>query len=536
MSRLSYNEQTRADLDSAGALIATDLATNKTSQISADVSKILYLNNKFILFEKTKKTTVQETTYTVNDVLTSLAVYLYMNVDAFKSYDPYELYTTLKSDFAVQYPLQTLDNAEAYYTSLTGLNYVPSDSSTTDAEKDVTETYYSEIQSPKPVLLGSSQYIITKSDSDNSACVYIDSDGGIFMVKPGAEPNKIASTENPSNTSLFGGTEDGRVVAWSVLNGSDTEIYMCDSLGAAKIDTLKDQNYAYATTYCNAKNDTLYIISLNSEYLYTVTDKQGAKTLFLGGEANYTLANPQKTLTHADTIESLSNLYVCARTPDSEDYDDNTLYYLDANGEREKVIENINYDFEIVNGKLFYISNQDDTLFACDISGAKIGDKEKIALDVASFKISSDGKTIYYLADENSDTYLGTLYQYVSGKSPEKISDSVKSYDFYGSADGKTVAYIKNPAEMGGEASYMEAGDLFIKSEGKESEKLAGGVIYFSSYLKESYDTIVSDDIYYLKDCAAFKDVGDTSEVSIKGTLCVYNGKESKVLAENVVE
>ncbi|MBO4887739.1 MAG: hypothetical protein J5589_05450 [Firmicutes bacterium] len=107
-----------------------------------------------------------------------------------------------------------------------------------------------------------------------------------------------------------------------------------------------------------------------------------------------------------------------------------TLYQYDVKkGEKTKLATDISYYTASKDGKTVLYENEDYTLFA--IPQGK--DKIKISTDIGSYQLMDDGKTLYYTKND-------ALYRQVIGDDKEKIASDV--YTFYIASNG-SIYYIK---------------------------------------------------------------------------------------------
>ena len=159
--------------------------------------------------------------------------------------------------------------------------------------------------------------------------------------------------------------------------------------------------------------------------------------------------------------------------PDKVGDDDGfNLYYrplndLEANA--TKVDSNISsYTVNSSATIITYLKGEERTLYQYEI---KDDSKDKIASEVRSFKVSDDGKTLFYINSENS------IYLKYADKDQEKIASEVSSLE-YVTDDYKTLYYVKDNS-------------LYKQTIGKDKVKIASDVY---DVLK-IYD---SGELYYL--------------------------------------
>ena len=131
-----------------------------------------------------------------------------------------------------------------------------------------------------------------------------------------------------------------------------------------------------------------------------------------------------------------------------------TMYYREVNKPNKDAVkidsDIITYFLNEDGNKMIYLKGDDGVLYIHDMK-----EKEKVASDVYSFKVSKDFKTIGYLEDD------GKLMIY-NGKSSEKISSDVEEL-IYASDDLSTIYYLKED-------------NLYKWKKGADAEKLASDV------------------------------------------------------------
>lgn len=180
--------------------------------------------------------------------------------------------------------------------------------------------------------------------------------------------------------------------------------------------------------------------------------------------------------------------------PDKMDIgsDGYTIYYRelnDPNADPVKVATDVReYTVSDDAAIVTYLKGSDDCLlYRYD---RKSDSTEKIGSDVDDFKVSKDGKTVYYWSWDDEKKDKGSLYVNRVGEEREKI-DSDMSEFVYMTEDAETVYYLKDDS-------------LYKKTESEDKEKIASDV---ASVLK----VYESGEIYFLK--------SDTEEKSLKDYL-----------------
>lgn len=180
---------------------------------------------------------------------------------------------------------------------------------------------------------------------------------------------------------------------------------------------------------------------------------------------------------------------------------------------------------------VYYIKNEN--LYQHDLK-----DKEKIDGDVEVFRLSEDGKSLLYATrnEESDGSESYDMYLLQNGKDPEKILSSITDLE-YSSPDFSLLVYVKNDS-------------LYVKRKDEDAVKIdsdirwvvdayESGEIYYTKVNQEflTYWDVIEDDIqdkdysdYY------FEYLSSSSLYIPLETLYYYNGEESVVIAENVLD
>lgn len=189
------------------------------------------------------------------------------------------------------------------------------------------------------------------------------------------------------------------------------------------------------------------------------------------------------------------------------------------------------------NGKtVVYIKN--DNLFTHNLKK-----NNKIASDVEDFYCSADCKTIWYIADyeeievEDEDGYTYyedsyTLYKY-SGKKAAKVDD--------GAID------ICDISEDGDDILYKLDNDLYLKKGKKDTVKIAsdaeagvmyedGSFYYYTAGEEFTAWDLIEDDVKGDENYDYLREYLKEETSDGPTNLYFYNGKESKLVAEGIME
>ena len=141
--------------------------------------------------------------------------------------------------------------------------------------------------------------------------------------------------------------------------------------------------------------------------------------------------------------------------------------FVNRNFETERIS---GVDLSRRGGWRVFVSNDGRSLFFTTSSDALVridptkrdGDRTEIARDVENFVVSSDGKTVYYINDDEE-------LWYVSGNGrPSKVADFVEPYRL--TISGNNAFFLVDYNDRRG-------GDLCFSSNGRASVRIANDVI-----------------------------------------------------------
>lgn len=171
-----------------------------------------------------------------------------------------------------------------------------------------------------------------------------------------------------------------------------------------------------------------------------------------------------------------------------------------------------------LDGKVIAFTNDENTLYV--VNGKKVA---KVAEDVITCEVSTSGKGVAYIVDNDDDGYSLVLYTVRNGKEVT-VSDEVAGYTFAISPDGKSVAYYVE-GDDNDELMYAK-GDDSVKVTSDEVDLLGlsndGKQIYAS---REDDDT----DIIY-----AYNKKGEKTKLGKTDDYTVYfNEKHTEIMFFN---
>ena len=216
--------------------------------------------------------------------------------------------------------------------------------------------------------------------------------------------------------------------------------------------------------------------------------------------------------------------------PDKVDDDGFSLYYRNINNSKK---EPVKIDSGLEDG---YIINESGTLVTYikndNLYQHDLTEKTKISGDVYDFDVSTDGKTLVYMKDYNSEEGAD-LYLKKGSADAEKIASGVSLIKFTND-DLSVILYLKEDS-------------LYRVLSGKDPEKIASdvysvyaisdsGACYYTQQEEKEieYVSVLTNDrgsegSYYMDWLE-----GDTMYNPVK-TLVYFDGKESTVITETMV-
>jgi|GEM_PF-6125835 len=375
-------------------------------------------------------------------------------------------------------------------------------------------------------------YIVNRR---TSSTLYLNEDNEIWVLRSGeTAPEKITAIRSDADVELIDVSPDGQIGFW-LEESMDPDTY--DSIynvycfeGTSTERVVKDYVADYISCNVMFTDDSkkAVLAAYNGEQLVLKKAGEECVTVRLNGTLGDYDVYSSADILYDDVNGSWDDLYVLVSADSSDDY--NTLYHVNWDGERTKVISKVSACY-IKQGNLYYM-NESDSLYVAKLNGAEAGEPEKIASDVYSFCVAYGGTAVAYLRSYDSNRETGTLFLKIAGTDdPIKIS-SEAGYHYYICADGKSVLYFEDCTENS--ASYCEYGDLRLftptKDDGERATIATDVVLYglYDGY--NSYDTtyIDADGFFYVK-----FDYANSDDDAI-GILYYYNGKESTKLVSDV--
>lgn len=201
---------------------------------------------------------------------------------------------------------------------------------------------------------------------------------------------------------------------------------------------------------------------------------------------------------------------------------DDVLYYLNTNGEKEKILSNLGR-YVIRNNRIFYIQNE--VLYLADIKNGLATDRVKLGADVLEFEVSSDGEYVYFLNAQ------GTLHAYRCGDdTANRVAADIPA--FYSTVQGDRMLYFTDCKTLDN-SSYVVTGTLMEYSHKTgESRRIAYDVELTSLHSANVGD----EEGFGFIDLQSFEYLEYAGKVKEEAVfdLRYYNGKRSATVLESV--
>lgn len=371
---------------------------------------------------------------------------------------------------------------------------------------------------------------------------YVDEDNtlGIYNIKNGKNA-RISDDVNADKSIVM--SPDGKYVAYTVTDkNGDDDLYVYNGKKSVEID---DALVAIAISnkgkyiYCyNTDKDGLYIYDMkgdstklsvgvggtyvfnrdNTEMIFTASDgdcyisvKGGDKQKLGSGmlmpivpayaqSVTFYLGYSGRTFTSISYgVDTLSEMFYYNTSA-------GTVVYLEDDIETERVASSVMYGSARLSddGKTLYYQ-RDDSLYRVKVND--IDDSEEIAEDVVTFATASNGKSAYYIDEDD-------ILWYVKGTGkPKKVADDIVSIAV--THDGYAM-FI-------GEYSYSSnSGVLYACKNGGKKTQILDDV-----YRSSSYGTTMTPSATY---CFA----GYNSETGTVDMYAVESGTEFTMIVEGV--
>lgn len=373
------------------------------------------------------------------------------------------------------------------------------------------------------------KYIVSSDKNFNITFVV---DDALYLMKESSqEKEKLARLYDTCDILYI--ADDGETVYWCEYGKSENVVYEYYNGEKTKIGMMEimDEYVSYNNNMFvhNKSGEFGVIVNNTANTLYMV--KKGKEPIKV--KLNDSLYNMKKIYSvngelSREKSPSVKGIYVLEKGQSI-----NNLYYIDSEGESEKVLSNIT-DYEISDGYIYYI-DYEDNLKEARINGATVSHEKKISSDVDVFKHYAG--YVYFMKDTSKNHQMGSLYVYKQGSEAKRITDDVYCFvstdgqaewsGFIG-IDGKSCYYLKEP-EVRYEVPVV--GDLYKYTYGKtKNSRIASDVIGYTISSKNDMNLINNDSFIYERN------VSQDEFGYYIGDCYFYNGKDNTLMAEGVCD
>jgi len=392
------------------------------------------------------------------------------------------------------------------------------------ADTSLYRVYYSDCKLTP--MDGYGEWIDYEIAENTVSIAYVDRDGGIFVwCDEWKSPVKIAyAAEGAKNVDIVSLSKNGSSLIWCEDRNGSRAIRGWIGGKVSEICSYEtdDKNFS-GDVYYTKDAELAVICDYDENSTYICEAGKAAVKVKLEAEDVLTKNGSIDTV---KASEAVKGLYLVV-----EENDARSLYFVGINGEREKVVSDIKRA-EAYGGQFFYIDSQ-NTLRRATASGGQTFSGDQIAENAVGFRISENGKYVYYVASYADSK--GTLGRYdVKSKSAATVDEDVYgSLLFELSSDGKTVFYYKNVTEIKS-ASYGRIGELYVSTVGKKNVKVASDAVIGTA--DSGIGNFFSGEKVAVKPKAiAFLRYDEANNGGIIASWMLYDGAGLKLLADNII-
>ena len=354
-------------------------------------------------------------------------------------------------------------------------------------------------------------------------------DSSLYVLAGNAqEKEKIGNIINSCKFLYV--SNDGKTAYWNDYKENEETVFISVNGDKTKIGTFETSSDKYtgsAVTY-NGNNKFAVVTNYYSDTLFVVPESGEPLKIKLGNELASSTVYTKTGRLSKDTSSAFSGIYVTVEGSDGDN-----LYYIDAKGEREKVLSKIGA-YAIYDNYLYFL-DEDNNLKVAKIEDTTLSNEEKITGDVEILDAASDNGYVYFVKDYNSTDGTGILYAYKKGSDPVKITSDVSCSKYFGvgyikgsnSADGKTIYFYKDSTDI--KDTYSDYAVLYKNTYGDaEPTKIASDVVVGTINSGYASGLINNNSFIYLK------------YSSVKGEDIIvdwyyYNGTDSSKMAADVI-
>ncbi len=333
-------------------------------------------------------------------------------------------------------------------------------------------------------------YLFSKK---NGNMIYSADNNVYVLTMDGSEPEKAGKYDSRFEPLYI--SDDGKIAYWAQDDPDEEDMYNIYSFtGGERNKVCSIKAPSSPGLYFDSNNAFGVIGAYNGESIFLLDKNGNASKVGMGNNVyfrrNYVFT-PEGPL-YKDSSSSFSGIYVIVA---GNDQDTCNLYYIDKEGEREKVISGLK-DLYIDGGYLYYLS--DDELHCAKLDGSDLKKDEKVSGSVDGMMISAEEYVYFYKDKETGDGYTSyaTVYVYKRGKDPIKISSEAWLDHYYISPGGEIAYYYKDP-----DKDY-ESATFYKYKYGKDSERISDSAFYdrvTDGTENENYNLLSEPFMYFRK-------------------------------------
>jgi ribosomal protein L37E len=485
-------------LEDDGTLYSYNGKGKNKEKIAEHVSDIAAIRNKGLIY---KVETESDTT--VDDILEAIV----------EDYWDFTTIDRVREVFEDELDGETVYDAKAMYYNVIGEFYM--DGYTGQ------DAYRYLFNTKNPVLLGDVEFKIAAYSLN---MIFDDSKSVYVWHESDKVPLNVFTYESNEQIELLGASENEKFAAWNVSSDGMVEVYVLEDNEKIKIGEFEESKYSkygFSEIAFVNKGTEAIVWNYDSDKIFRKKAGKDPQSIAVGGTVfNSGVFCREGKITANESIK-VKELYVQVKSEDESE--DINFYCVQENGDREKLLSNVNSIYGIMNKKAYYLT-EDNNLYSAELGEKEIKEKTKIASDVEAVNCPNNGSKIYFTKDYVETKY--TLYVVETkdkNPEPEKVGSDVSYY--YLSEDGETVAYIADATEF--KDSYNWMGELYVKRMGKDAKKVSSDVL---TILPNKEDNkIIEDELSFYK----FDHVNDNGDIF--GNYVIYNGKDTKTVGKNLI-
>lgn len=363
--------------------------------------------------------------------------------------------------------------------------------------------------------------------AQNSATMLYGAGQAVYVLPAdSAEPQKIGTCTGEFFPVAI--SRDGQLAVWVETEGTTQTLCMYDGKETHLLHQVRDEDTFYGATVS---------VTFSRDQKMAVIRSYKSNLMWLKNAD----ADPVKVSFQWDLITFETPVYTnvgilqehdareidCLYIPISV-YAGMHLYRVSVTGESALVLEDaVVYNYAVIGGQVFY-SSKNDVLYCAKLSGSTVQEATQIAKNVEEFRVSRDGKYVYYLQTEDQPNKLfcyrvDTAQTYTIA---EDVAWGMASETLYLSPDGSTVLFFRDK-QWALPGVGIGIGTLMQWNE-QGSAVIAENVVMDSVTSGSEAAILLPDSISYLQYDAA------TSAQQLCGNRMYFDGKQHHCVIESI--